>query len=108
MLGTFLTTLPPGARAAFEFRHQSWHHPNVFERLSGRGVALYVADSKRLSTPVEITAPYACFRLRDEGYREDDLARCADTIRTSTAACEDVFVYFKHEDKGRDLSSLWH
>ena len=101
VLAAFLTTLPPGARAAFEFRHQSWHDLDVFERLAGRNVALCVADSERLSTPVEITAPYAYFRLRDEGYQDDDLARWADTIKTSTAGCQDVFVYFKHEDKGK-------
>ena len=101
VLGAFLTTLPPGARAAFEFRHPSWHDPDVFERLGGRGVALCVADSERLSTPVQITAPYAYFRLRDEGYQADDLTRWADTIRSSTAGCQDVFVYFKHEDKGK-------
>ena len=64
-------------------------------------MALCVADSERLSTPVQITAPYAYFRLRDEGYQADDLTRWADTIRSSTAGCQDVFVYFKHEDKGK-------
>ena len=101
VLGAFLTTLPPGARAAFEFRHPSWHDADVFERLAGRNVALCVADSERLSTPVKITAPYAYFRLRDEGYQDDDLACWADTIKTSTIGCRDVFVYFKHEDKGK-------
>jgi len=101
ILDAFLRTLPRGARAAFEFRYQSWHDSVVFERLAGRGVALCVADSEGLSPPVEITASHAYFRLRDAGYREDDLARCADTIKTSTTGCEDVFVYFKHEDEGK-------
>ena len=70
VLDQFLATLPPGARTAFEFRHVSWHAAEVFERLAARGVALYVADSERLTTPVEVTAPYAHFRLRDEGYGE--------------------------------------
>ena len=33
-----------------------------------RGLALCVADSEKLSTPVRVTADYAYFRLRDEGY----------------------------------------
>jgi uncharacterized protein YecE (DUF72 family) len=37
-------------------------------RLRARNLALCVADSEKLSTPVEITADYAYFRLRDEGY----------------------------------------
>ena len=33
-----------------------------------RNLALCVADSEKLSTPVRVTADYAYFRLRDEGY----------------------------------------
>ena len=54
-----------------------------------------------MTTPVEITAPYAYFRLRDEGYQTEDIARWAETIRTSTRDCSDVFIYFKHEEKGK-------
>lgn len=97
----FLADLPPGARAAFEFRHPSWHDDEVFARLAGRGVALCVADSEKLSAPVRVTCDYAYFRLRDEGYTPDDIARWADTIAAATAACRDVFVYFKHEDEGK-------
>ena len=31
----------------------------------------------------------------------DDIARWADVIATQTAACKDVFVYFKHEEEGK-------
>ena len=50
---------------------------------------------------MRITADYAYFRLRDEGYTPEDIARWADTIRRETASCRDVFVYFKHEDEGK-------
>ena len=100
-LRAFLATLPPGARAAFEFRHASWHDADVFSSLKEHGVAVCVADSERMTTPVEITAPYAYFRLRDEGYQTEDIARWAETIRTSTRDCSDVFIYFKHEEKGK-------
>ena len=49
----------------------------------------------------EITADYAYFRLRDEGYTPDDIARWADVIREKTSGCSDVFVYFKHEESGK-------
>lgn len=101
LLDRFLTTLPPGARVALEFRHSSWHDPEVIARLQRAGVALCVADSERLTTPVEVTAGHAYFRLRDEGYQPEDISRWAETIRSATAACGDVFVYFKHEDKGK-------
>jgi uncharacterized protein YecE (DUF72 family) len=60
-----------------------------------------VADSERLTTPVHVTADLAYFRLRDEGYGPDDIARWADIIAAQAASCRDVFVYFKHEESGK-------
>jgi uncharacterized protein YecE (DUF72 family) len=100
VLDAFLATLPPNTRAAFEFRHPSWMDEEVFARLRARNLALCVADSEKFSTPVEITANYGYFRLRDEGYQPADIQGWAGVIREKTAACEDVFVYFKHEEQG--------
>jgi uncharacterized protein YecE (DUF72 family) len=101
LFDAFLDGLPPKARAAFEFRHASWLDDEVFARLAARNLALCVADSERLSTPVRVTADYAYFRLRDEGYTPDDIKRWAATIARETVSCTDVFVYFKHEDEGK-------
>jgi uncharacterized protein YecE (DUF72 family) len=97
----FLATLPVRARAAFEFRHASWLADDVFERLQRRNLALCVADSEKMSTPVRTTADFAYFRLRDEGYGPEGISRWADTIERETARCGDVFVYFKHEQEGK-------
>ncbi|MBI4484433.1 MAG: DUF72 domain-containing protein, partial [Acidobacteria bacterium] len=104
----FVDELPPKVCAAFEFRHPSWLDDEIFDRLAKRNLALCVADSEKMSTPVRITADYAYFRLRDEGYAPDDIARWADTIRRDTASCHDVFVYFKHEEEGKgpELAAL--
>jgi uncharacterized protein YecE (DUF72 family) len=101
ILDEVLPQLPPGTCAAFEFRHASWMDAEVFARLKARDLALCVADSEKFSTPVEITASYAYFRLRDEGYTPADLKRWAGLIRDSTSACREVFVYFKHEEAGK-------
>ena len=101
VLDAFLATLPDGVRAAFEFRHASWFDADVFARLRSRNLALCVNDSEELSAPVEITADYAYFRLRDEGYGPDDIARWARVIEHEAGACGDVFVYFKHEAAGK-------
>ena len=77
----------------------------MYERLAARNLALCVADSEKLSTPVRVTADYAYFRLRDEGYTPADIGRWADTIMRETSACRDVFVYFKHEEAGKGPSS---
>jgi uncharacterized protein YecE (DUF72 family) len=100
-LDACLRALPPRARAAFEFRHPSWFEDEVFARLRDANAALCVADGGKLSTPVEITADFAYFRLRDEGYGPADLERWSGTIREATPHCSDVFVYFKHEEAGK-------
>ena len=100
LLERFLDTLPPEAPAAFEFRHASWHDADVVGSLAARGAALCVADSERLRTPIEVTARHGYFRLRDQGYDDADLVRWAETITASTRGCDDVYVYFKHEDQG--------
>ncbi|MBP1634092.1 MAG: hypothetical protein H6Q10_666 [Acidobacteria bacterium] len=99
-LEAFLRLLSPAVRPAFEFRHTSWHDPEVMACLRAHGAALCVADSEKLSTPIEVTAGHAYFRLRDEGYQDPDIARWAGTIRRAAAGCADVFVYFKHEEQG--------
>ena len=101
LFDAFLDELPPRVRAAFEFRHQSWLDEEVFGRLAARNLALCVADSEKMSTPVRVTADYAYFRLRDEGYTPADIARWAATIARETGACRDVYVYFKHEEAGK-------
>ena len=101
LFDAFLGELPPKVCGAFEFRHTSWLEDEIFDRLAKRGLALCVADSEKLSTPVTITTDYAYFRLRDEGYTPDDIARWADTITGATVNCHDVFVYFKHEEQGK-------
>jgi uncharacterized protein YecE (DUF72 family) len=98
VLASFLDLLPEGLRAAFEFRHPSWLEPDVFETLRARNVALCIADSEKLKTPVEITADFAYFRLRDEGYQQEDLEQWARVISALTVP--DVYVYFKHEEQG--------
>lgn len=100
-LDGLLDLLPGTVRAAIEFRHPSWHAAEVFDRLERRKVALCIADSDRLTTPVVVTADFAYFRLRDEGYRAADLARWARTIADHSRSCQDVFVYFKHEAQGK-------
>ena len=101
LFDAFLEELPPRVCAAFEFRHPSWFDDEIFERLAKRNLALCIADSEKLSAPVKVTADYAYFRLRDEGYGPADIARWGETIKKETASCRDVFVYFKHEEQGK-------
>jgi uncharacterized protein YecE (DUF72 family) len=101
VLDAFLAALPTDVCAAFEFRHASWLDEEVYARLKARNLALCIADNDKSSTPVRMTADYAYFRLRDEGYAPEDIATWAQTIRAQTAQCRDVYVYFKHEEAGK-------
>lgn len=100
-LGEFLDSLPPRAPAAFEFRHASWFDNEVFERLRQKARALCVADSEKLETPLEVTADYGYFRLRDDGYQQADIAEWANKIDALRSRCKDIYVYFKHEEQGK-------
>jgi len=71
----------------------------VFDVLRARNLALCVADSEKLSAPVEMTADYAYFRLRDEGYQQPDIERWAGVIK-NLPGIENAYVYFKHEEQG--------
>jgi uncharacterized protein YecE (DUF72 family) len=101
VLDAFLDLFPTGVCAAFEFRHASWLDDEVYSRLKAKNLALCIADGEKISTPVLMTADYAYFRLRDEGYTPHDIAKWAQVIRDQKALCRDLYVYFKHEEAGK-------
>ena len=76
VLDAFLGGLPPNVRAAFEFRHASWFDDEVFDRLAARNLAVCIADSEKLSTPVRIDRPTT---------RTSDCATKATSPTTSSA-----------------------
>ena len=100
LLDAFLDTFPPRVCAAFEFRHASWLDEETYERLRARNLALCLADSERLSTPVVVTADYGYFRLRDEGYGPAELKRWAAEVHKASLKAGETYVYFKHEETG--------
>jgi len=100
VFAAFLDTIPAGTRAAFEFRHDSWHDDRVFAELRARNLALCIADSDKMSTPVVATADYGYFRLRDEGYQPPDIVRWGEVV-SGMPGVGTAFVYFKHEEQGK-------
>jgi uncharacterized protein YecE (DUF72 family) len=99
-LEAFLDDVPDTAKVAFEFRHESWFDEDVFAALRARGAALCIADSEKISAPLVHTAPFAYFRLRDEGYQDADIAAWAQKVRDASQTGE-VYVFFKHEESGK-------
>jgi uncharacterized protein YecE (DUF72 family) len=100
LLREFLSIIPSGMKAAFEFRNESWWCDDVFSALRAANCALCIADSEKSHTPVVLTAEHAYFRLRDEGYKPRDIKRWAEEVRRAERVASDVYVYFKHEESG--------
>jgi uncharacterized protein YecE (DUF72 family) len=98
-LRDFLALLPRGARAALEFRHESWHAEDVLATLSEAGVALCLADDEARSTPVAATAGFGYLRLRRPDYDDAALGRWLEAVRAQPWS--EAFVFFKHEDEAR-------
>ncbi|HYB52570.1 MAG TPA: DUF72 domain-containing protein [Thermoanaerobaculia bacterium] len=98
-LADFLTVLPESARAAFEFRHESWFDEETYGALASSGAALCLAEDEDLATPLVATAGWGYARLRRQDYTSGDLESRALQYRSQ--AWTDLFVFFKHEEGGR-------
>jgi uncharacterized protein YecE (DUF72 family) len=94
-LADLLAMLPPGRRAAFEFRHASWFADDVYALLGTRDAALCIADTEDGTTPDVATATWGYLRLRDADYTDAALDGWAERI--ARRGWRDAFVYFKHE-----------
>lgn len=98
-LQNFLSWIPSGVRAAFEFRHNSWLDDAVYDALRGANAALCIADTEEEQAPRVVTASdWGYLRLRRVAYSEGDVAEWADWTRSQRWG--DAFVFFKHEDAG--------
>jgi uncharacterized protein YecE (DUF72 family) len=98
-LRRFLEPLPADAKAAFEFRHESWWDDETYAALRERGLALCVSDEGAgEDRPPLALGHYGYLRLRRPAYPDQELARWVTAMRD--AGWTDVFVYFKHEDEG--------
>jgi uncharacterized protein YecE (DUF72 family) len=97
-LRDFLAELPTGRRFAFEFRHESWLVPQVFDLLREHGCALVQSENDAEFQLQPWTARFAYLRLRKIAYRDDELRRWLD--RLQAAGLDEAQVFFKHEDEG--------
>jgi uncharacterized protein YecE (DUF72 family) len=97
-LASVLALIPLHARAAFEFRHESWLDEDVFALLRTHQAALCIAQTAEAETPLVSTAGWGYVRLRKEEYDAGELA--AWRTRIAEQPWSDAYVYFKHEDAG--------
>jgi uncharacterized protein YecE (DUF72 family) len=110
-LRDFLYLLPSSARAAFEFRNDSWHDEEVYELLRSRAAILCVTDTDEGDTPYVTTTDWGYVRLRRTHYGDEDLAGWVERIAAKEV--DRTYVYFMHEDEAlgtgfaRRLAELW-
>ncbi len=96
VLRDFLALLPPGVKAAFEFRHSTWFDDEITQLLADRGAALVAGDpDEGDALPLIATAPFGYLRLRAASY---DLAGLtAWNERIAAQPWQAAYVYLKHE-----------
>ncbi|MGH7933050.1 MAG: DUF72 domain-containing protein [Candidatus Binataceae bacterium] len=104
VLDDFLEQIAGRVRPAFEFRHRSWFGDATFEVMRRNQTALCIAESDKLASPLECTAPYVYIRLRKDGYDDAALMEWASRIRRFATGASDIYVYFKHETSAPDLA----
>ena len=99
-LQEFLALLPSDGRHAFEFRHASWFHDEVFGLLRDANASLCVADAENdLEIPMIATSDFGYLRLRRPDYGTDDFDHWIKRI--SEQPWKETFVFFKHEEAGK-------
>ena len=103
-LEAFLDLLPEGTRAAFEFRHPSWHDEPVLALLRQRGFPLVAVDTDEAEPP-ELDGSRSCgyLRLRRSAYERAELTDWA--ARIAATGWQEAFVFFKHEHAGPALAA---
>jgi uncharacterized protein YecE (DUF72 family) len=112
-LANALGELPPG-RHCFEFRHESWFAPEVYELLRGAGAALVIGDDPRRPFQThELTADWTYIRFhsgsrgRRGNYSESELEEWAQRIDRWRRE-HDVYAYFNNDWEGFAIkNALW-
>jgi len=100
LLRDFLSLLPPGRRAAFQFRHRSWFDDEVLGLLQKNGAALCIADAQDdIEVPFVATAEWGYLRLRRPDYGVRELKKWAELVRKQN--WREAFVFFKHEESAQ-------
>jgi uncharacterized protein YecE (DUF72 family) len=99
-LRDFLGLLPADCRAAFEFRHQTWFAPDIFDLLREHRAVLCIAEAENdLEIPFESTADWGYLRLRRPDYGDPELKNWGERVRQQN--WRDAFIFFKHEEEGK-------
>jgi uncharacterized protein YecE (DUF72 family) len=114
---SFLESCSREIRLAIEFRHRSWHEPEVYDLLRGFGVSLAWTEWRKLAPAREITADFLYLRWlgnrrdikRHDRTRIDRSGEFEDwetAIRRAATAVESMYGYFNNHWAGHSPASV--
>ncbi len=104
-LEEFLRELPSGQQWVVEFRHPSWHAPEVYRLLGGAEVALCIPVGGPVHPDLVTTAPFTYLRMHagaglGGGFTDDQLRAWAGRVRALRQTGKEVYVYFNNDREG--------
>ena len=113
-LERFLDRLDPAHRWVVEFRHPSWHLPEVYDSLGRHSVALCIPVGGPVAPDLVTTAPFVYLRFHagggpGGGFERPVLRAWAGRLRAADRAGLDPYVYFNNDRGGhavRDAAEL--
>lgn len=98
LLQDFVTTIPRGLKAAFEFRNESWFADDIFSCLKQHNRALCVAETEDRITPDVVTADFCYYRYRKPEYTPEERQAMLRRMQEHLSNGRDIYAYFKHEE----------
>jgi len=113
-LAGFLALLDPGRPWVVEFRHPSWHQPEVYQALGQHRVALCIPIGGPVFPDLVVTAPFVYLRFHagrapGGGFEPEALRDWAGRLRGALRSGLDGYVYFNNDRDGhavRDAEAL--
>jgi uncharacterized protein YecE (DUF72 family) len=101
-LREFALLLGEKRRWVLEFRHPSWHTPEVYQLLTEHAIALCIPVGGGLHPDRVTTAPFTYFRMHrgqepEGGFTEQELVSWAAQIRGLRSAGKEVYIYFNND-----------
>jgi uncharacterized protein YecE (DUF72 family) len=113
-LAEFLAQLNPARRWVVEFRHPSWHQPEVYQALGQHQVALCIPIGGPVFPDLVVTAPFVYLRFHagrapGGGFEPEALREWAGRLRGALRSELDGYVYFNNDRDGhavRDAEAL--
>jgi uncharacterized protein YecE (DUF72 family) len=104
-LAYFLRMVPEWMRVAVEFRHGSWHCPEILNLLEAHRAAYCVMSGAELPCMLRATTDFVYVRMHGPdhhhlyagSYSDADLMWWAERTREWNRAGKDVFIYFNND-----------